>query len=140
MTVLRETAEPNRLGQITTAMEYAHYSRRRAQAEDMVTFINGRLSSKRLGASKTQTISFLRGQFDEFDSQATTESVQQTKRGAMRGEIVAIARDINSSSVSTTSKRDLKGLNHISKWDFGDGMAVISLQRGLGHIEDSLRK
>ncbi|KAF9876153.1 hypothetical protein CkaCkLH20_06599 [Colletotrichum karsti] len=140
MTVLRETAEPSRLGKITTAMEYAHYSRRRAQADDMVTFVNGRLSSKRLGTSKTQTISFLGGQFDEFDSQATIESVQKTKRGAMRDEIVAIARDINSGSVSSTSKRDLRGLSHLSKRDFGEGMAVMSLQRGLDTLRMPARK
>ncbi|WQF85631.1 hypothetical protein CDEST_10645 [Colletotrichum destructivum] len=143
MTVLRETAEPSRLGKITAAMEYAHYSRRRAQADDMVTFINGRLSSKRLGSSKTQTISFLGGQFAEFDSQATIESVQLTKRGAMRDEIVAIARDINSGSVSSISaskRRDLEGLHQLSKREFGDGMVVMSLQRGLDTLKMPARK
>ncbi|OHW90923.1 hypothetical protein CSPAE12_10464 [Colletotrichum incanum] len=106
----------------------------------MISF--GRLSRKRLGSSKTQTTSFLGNQFAEFYSQATNDSVQKTKWGATRDEIVAIARDINSGSVFTTTskRRDPGGSHSFSKRDFGDGMAVMSSQRGLDTLKMPARK
>lgn len=139
MAKVREGGDPSRLGKITEAMEYAHYSRRSAQAKDMLSFINGRLSKERLGSAKTQTIDFIGGGFEEFDSVATIESVQKTKRSAMRNEIVAIAKDINSGNVDTNSKRNLEA-SHLQKRAFGDGMAVMSLQRGLDSLRMPARK
>ncbi|KAL0935698.1 uncharacterized protein CTRU02_210289 [Colletotrichum truncatum] len=136
MTELRKDGDPARLEQITGAMEYAHYSRRSSQAKDLLAYVDGRLSKERLGKGKTRSVGYFGGVFDEFDSTATIESVQQTKRAAMRKEIVAIGRDINSGSVSTSSnsKRSLAN-NQLLKRAFGDGMTVMSLQRGL----DTLR-
>ncbi|KAM0335265.1 hypothetical protein ACHAQA_000309 [Verticillium albo-atrum] len=140
MSVLRETAEPARLGVITGAMEYAHYSRRMAQADDLTQYVGDRLTSKRLGKAATQTISFQGGQFEEFDSTKTVENVQKTKQNAMRDELKAIARDMNSGSV-TLSKREVDGEMRLFKRDFfGEGMAVMSLQRGLDTLRMPARR
>ncbi|KAJ3467836.1 hypothetical protein MRS44_005400 [Fusarium solani] len=136
MSEVRKDGEPSRLAQITEAMEVAHLSRRSSQANDLLSFVDGRLTSARLGKAKTHSIPFFQGgEFEEFDSVATIESVQRTKRTAMLKEIVAIAKDINSGDVSSSSLKkrglDWERENQLVQRAFGEGMTVMSLQRGL---------
>ncbi|KAF4980847.1 hypothetical protein FZEAL_3245 [Fusarium zealandicum] len=135
MSEVRREAEPARMESILEIMEISHLSRRKSQAKDLLSFVNSRLSSARLGTAKTQSIPFFQeGEFDEFDSTATIESVQRTKRPTMRETIVDLAKDINSGSVSKRSVH-WEGEGVLVKRAFGDGMIVMSLQRGL----DALR-
>ncbi|KAM0325564.1 hypothetical protein ACHAQA_007551 [Verticillium albo-atrum] len=141
---IRLTAEPGRMDRLVETMEIASLSRRKAQAKDLINFVDGRLKAERLGNVKTQSIGFFEGgEFDEFDSSATIESVQRTKKAAMRKEIISIAKDINSGNVKRKrgiSDSQFEAESTIVKRAFGDSMAVMSLQRGLDSFRQPVRR
>jgi hypothetical protein len=123
-------------------MQAAQLSRRSLQAKAMLDYINGRLSKARVGSAKTQSISWQGGDFDEFDAIATIEGVQSTKRGVMRAEIVAIAKSINNNDLESSLKRDI-GMGSgrsIQKREFGEGLAIMALQRGIDSLSMPARK
>ncbi|KAH7400547.1 hypothetical protein DE146DRAFT_781054 [Phaeosphaeria sp. MPI-PUGE-AT-0046c] len=142
MSSLRSSGDSDRLSRIVTGMQAAQLSRRSMQAKAMIDYINGRLSKSRLGSAKTQSISWTGGTFDEFDSMATLEGVQTTKRGAMRTELVAIAKSINNNKLESSSKRDV-GIGSgrsLQKREFGEGLAIMALQRGIDTLSMPARK
>jgi hypothetical protein len=142
MSSLRSSGDSERLSRIVTGMQAAQLSRRSLQAKAMLDYINGRLSKARVGSAKTQSISWQGGDFDEFDAIATIEGVQTTKRGVMRTEIVAIAKSINNNDLESSLKRDI-GMGSgrsIQKREFGEGLAIMALQRGIDSLSMPARK
>ncbi|KAH8178370.1 hypothetical protein LIA77_03452 [Sarocladium implicatum] len=138
---MRQSGDPARLEHILDSMEWAHLSRRKSQSKEMLEYIRDRLVRARLTQPKTKSISFIQGNFDEFDSEATIRSVQLTKRSALRKELVDIAKEINSGSLSKSgTKRDLDVRNQLKKRDAGDDMAIASLQRGIDGLKMPPRK
>jgi hypothetical protein len=142
MSSLRSSGDSDRLSRIVTAMQTAQLSRRSLQAKAMIDYINGRLKNNRVGSAKTQSISWTGGTFDEFDSMATIEGVQTTKRGAMRSEIIAIAKSINDNKLESSLKRDLGmgSSRSLQKREFGEGLAIMALQRGIDSLSMPARK
>jgi hypothetical protein len=136
MSSLRSSGDSDRLSRIVIGMQAAQLSRRSGQAKAMLDYINTRLSKNRVGSAKTQSISWTGGTFDEFDSMATIEGVQTTKRGAMRTEIIAIAKSINNNNLESSFKRDIgmRSSHSLQKREFGEGLAIMALQRGIDSL------
>ena len=60
----------------------------------------------------------------------------------MRTEIVAIAKSINNNNLESSLKRDI-GMGSgrsIQKREFGEGLAIMALQRGIDSLSMPARK